>query len=42
MEVPMFVVFWRGREISRVETPDEVEKVFICFVDLPSRTIVLF
>jgi hypothetical protein len=42
MEVPMFVVFCQGREIYRVETPDEIEKIFLCFVDLPSRTIVLF
>jgi len=42
MEVLMFVVFCQGREIARVETPEEVEKTFLCFVDLPSRTIVLF
>lgn len=37
----MFAVFYRGTEILRVETPDEILATFVATVDYPSRTIVL-
>lgn len=38
----MFAVFYQGKEIMRVETPDEILWTFAGTVDYPSRTIVLF
>lgn len=38
----MYVVFWRGEELCRVETPEGILAYFDALVDHASRTVVLF
>lgn len=38
----MYVVYWRGEELCRLETADGVLSYFEGIVDPVSRTIVLF